>query len=181
MRRINSAKRRPTSRPSPIPEDQADHPCSSSSKSGQQLITQISNHPLIEPSLRLTDKGINWLPKQLFQLSYIENLYLNDNLIEVLPERFFEKLPMLKYLDLRNNLLTEVPNRGLDVHQNLEYLLVSRNKIRALPKELGCVKSLKGVSWHSNPLEYPEKRVLESDDFGKVKKFLRNDFRKNCA
>ena len=129
--------------------------------SSNLLLRQLSQHPLVEPSLRLSGREITWLPKQLFQLSYIENLYLSENLIEILPERFFEKLPMIKYLDLRSNQLTELPSRGMKKHLNLEYLLVSNNKIKRLPKELGEIDSLKAVSWHSNPLEYPSKEVLK--------------------
>ena len=81
------------------------------------IVQQLLSHPLVETSLRLSNKNISWLPKQLFKLSYIENLFLNNNNLITLPERLFEKLPMLKYLDLRFNGLVEIPSRGLESHK----------------------------------------------------------------
>ena len=83
---------------------------------------------------------------------------------------------MVKYLDLRNNLLSEIPTRGLAKHEHLEYLLISNNRINSLPGELGEVRTLKALSWHSNPLEYPEKEVLEQTT-PDLKKVLRRRFR----
>lgn len=172
QRRVPSAKRRSSAkarRPEIIYENEE-------FEKNQAIIKQISEHPLVETSLRLSEKCIDWLPEQLFQLSYIENLFLSFNQILVLPERFFEKLPRLKYLDLRHNQLTDLPHRGLDKHQNLNCLLISNNHISKLPQELGLVKSLVNLSWHSNPLVYPDRDILETDIYA-VKKSLRNDFK----
>merc|ERR1719192_798544 len=125
---------------------------------------QLAQHPLIEPSLRLSKRKIQWIPKQLFQLSYIENLYLDNNSLELLPEKFFEKLPQLKYLDLRNNELSEIPSVGLQNHQNLQVLLLSRNCLTCLPLELGFVKTLNALHWIGNPIEFPELDVLEQSN-----------------
>merc|ERR1712047_57027 len=122
---------------------------------------QISKHPLIEPSLNLSKKNIEFIPKQLFQLSYIENLYLSDNKLEVLPDKFFEKLPRLCYLDLRNNKLTDIPTFGLADHKCLKVALFSRNNITKLPSELGFVKTLYAMHHIGNPIIWPEKEHLE--------------------
>merc|ERR1719192_406403 len=125
---------------------------------------QLAQHPLIEPSLRLSKRKIQWIPKQLFQLSYIENLYLDNNNLELLPDKFFARLPQLKYLDLRNNELSEIPSHGLENHNNLQVLLLSRNSITSLPLELGFIKSLNALHWIGNPIEYPSFEVLEEID-----------------
>ena len=125
---------------------------------------QLAQHPLIEPSLRLSKRKIQWIPKQLFQLSYIENLYLDNNSLELLPEKFFEKLPQLKYLDLRNNELSEIPSVGLQNHQNLQVLLLSRNCLTSLPLELGFVKTLNALHWIGNPIEFPDLAILEQSN-----------------
>merc|ERR1712189_10781 len=131
---------------------------------------QIAQHPLVEPSLRLSNRKIQWIPKQLFQLSYIENLYLDNNKLDLLPDRFFEKLPQLKYFDLRNNQLTEIPTIGLATHKNLQVLLLSRNQITHLPLEIGFIRSLNALHWIGNPIEYPHISVLEQphDDMKKT-------------
>merc|ERR1712183_97631 len=138
---------------------------------------QLAQHPLIEPSLRLSKRRIQWIPKQLFQLSYIENLYLDNNNLELLPDKFFEKLPQLKYLDLRNNELSEIPNSGLSNHKNLQVLLLSRNSITHLPLDLGFVKSLNALHWVGNPIEFPSLDVLEqsSDDMKKSLRRIKRD------
>ena len=134
--------------------------------------SQISKHPLIEPSLNLSKKNIEFIPKQLFQLSYIENLYLSDNSLEVLPDKFFEKLPRLCYLDLRNNNLSEIPTFGLADHKCLKVALFSRNNITKLPSELGFVESLYAMHHIGNPIIWPEKEHLELST-PELKKYLK--------
>ena len=140
------------------------------------LISTISKHPLVDTSLRLSEKRIKWLPKQLFQLSYIEYLYLNDNFLQLLPERFFEKMPNLIYLDLRNNDLNEIPKFGLKNHKCLAFLLVSGNNLSSLPLELGFVKTLKNLSWHGNPIENVEMSVMRKG-LPSLKKKLREVYK----
>ena len=123
-----------------------------------------------------TVRRIQWIPKQLFQLSYIENLYLDNNNLELLPDKFFEKLPQLKYLDLRNNELSEIPSLGLENHKNLQVLLLSRNSITQLPLKLGFVKSLNALHWIGNPIEFPEMSVLEQSN-DEMKKGMRKLYR----
>ena len=137
------------------------------------IVQQLLSHPLVETSLRLSNKNISWLPKQLFKLSYIENLFLNNNNLITLPERLFEKLPMLKYLDLRSNGLVEIPSRGLESHKNLEVLLISFNEIEKLPYVLGDVKTLRNISWHDNPILIPENKILKNcEDTDQLKLIL---------
>ena len=144
-------------------------PNHSSTNRNLRIDEQLAQHPLIEPSLRLSRRKIQWIPKQLFQLSYIENLYLDNNCLELLPEKFFEKLPQLKYLDLRNNELSEIPSLGLQTHRCLQVLLLSRNCLTSLPLELGFIKTLNALHWIGNAIEFPNKEVLEltNDDMKK--------------
>merc|ERR1712071_141948 len=73
----------------------------------------------------------------------------------------FEKLPQLRYLDLRNNQLQELPTTGLSTHKHLSVLLLSRNCLTEIPLELGFVKTLQALHWVGNPIETPERNVLE--------------------
>merc|ERR1711881_229969 len=131
---------------------------------------QLQRHPLIEPTLRLSRKKINWIPKQLFQLSYIQNLYLNDNQLELLPEKFFDKLPQLSYVDLRNNQLQEIPTVGLKSHANLKILLLFKNALTQIPLELGFVKTLQALHWSENPLNEEQLDMLQQGTIGMKKK-----------
>ncbi|XP_041116769.1 leucine-rich repeat-containing protein 27-like isoform X3 [Polyodon spathula] len=71
----------------------------------------------------------------LFNISRIENLYLEGNEISSLPDHFFSELSNLVWLDLRNNQINCLPP-GIGQHRCLKTLLLEGNPIKELPIEL---------------------------------------------
>mmetsp|Transcript_160 Transcript_160/g.529 ORF Transcript_160/g.529 Transcript_160/m.529 type:complete len:378 (-) Transcript_160:256-1389(-) len=94
-------------------------------------------------------------------LTALECLFLEGNMIEILPDDIFDKLPSLTYLDLRNNQLAEVPPT-IGEHRHLHTLLLAGNALETLPLELGEVATLSALSLSDNPLHSPPAEVVGS-------------------
>jgi len=67
---------------------------------------------------------------------------MEGNQLTLLPEDFFQRLPLLKWLDLRNNQLMALPSAYIGSHKHLTHLLLQGNQLQSLPLELG-----EHVSW----------------------------------
>lgn len=83
-----------------------------------------------------SNKNLEEVPKKVLEMYNLKMLYLEGNLIESLPDDFFDKLSRLTWLDLRRNKLKTIPS-GVANHSFLETLLLQDNQIEALPNEIG--------------------------------------------
>lgn len=119
-------------------------------------------------------QGLREIPENLYAMCNLKMLYLEGNLIEYLPDDFFEKLPKLNWLDLRNNRLKAVP-KSIAYHENLENLLLSNNYLESLPNEIGLVPKLKVLQVSQNPLIYPARKII-TDGVQAVCAYLRNQY-----
>lgn len=89
-------------------------------------------------------------PVSLCQLVQLEELYLDDNALEYLPEEF-GLLQNLKELDILGNKLTTLPDSFKNLHR-LEILHAERNQLVKLPKHLEGLQSLRKVYLQNNCL-----------------------------
>lgn len=87
------------------------------------------------------NKQIIEIPKSLLDMKNLRMLYLENNLLEQLPDNFFYNLPSLTWLDLRNNQLQTLPT-NIGEHEHLQNLLLQNNKLISLPDELGLFYKL---------------------------------------
>ena len=118
------------------------------------------------------------IPEEVFELTHLKMLKLNNNLISELPESFGD-LAKLTYLDLGGNQLSELPEiignltnlghlslSGSSLSElpevignltNLTYLSLWGNKLSELPKSIGNLTGLTHLSlWRNNLLKLPE-------------------------
>ncbi|XP_063632199.1 CCR4-NOT transcription complex subunit 6 isoform X1 [Cydia splendana] len=100
-------------------------------------------------SLEVTG-GVRALAPQLFQLSHLTALYLNDNSLQRIPPDI-NMLSNLHTLDVSNNKLRTLPAELGDLIQ-LRELLLHNNYLRVLPYELGKLFHLQKLGLHGNPL-----------------------------
>ncbi|XP_069046405.1 leucine-rich repeat-containing protein 27-like isoform X3 [Lepisosteus oculatus] len=111
------------------------------------------------------EKILDLSKRSLMKLNYknisrnIEQLYLQGNILEELPTRFFEWLPRLFWLDVRNNQLERLPAE-VGQHRHMHTLLLENNPLRELPVELGNVRTLKALGLRDCPLHFPPVAVL---------------------
>lgn len=84
----------------------------------------------------LTNQKIEEVPQNVLSMTYLRMLYLENNLVQSLPDNFFPSLPELSWLDLRNNRLCSLP-KNVGEHKRLENLLLQNNLLTQLPDELG--------------------------------------------
>ncbi|XP_041116766.1 leucine-rich repeat-containing protein 27-like isoform X1 [Polyodon spathula] len=108
----------------------------------------------------------------LFNISRIENLYLEGNEISSLPDHFFSELSNLVWLDLRNNQINCLPP-GIGQHRCLKTLLLEGNPIKELPIELGNLITLSALSLRQCPIEFPPENIVHQG-LQAILKFLRS-------
>ncbi|XP_063925548.1 leucine-rich repeat-containing protein 27-like isoform X1 [Zophobas morio] len=123
-----------------------------------------------------SQQNLKEVPSRILEMKHLKMLYLQQNFIKALPENFFEKLPVLSWLDLRENHLTTIPT-SIAYHECLENLLVSDNKIEVLPNEVGLAPKLKVLQIANNPLKYPEGRIVAEGTKATVD-YLRHQYEK---
>ncbi|EGD82950.1 hypothetical protein PTSG_03585 [Salpingoeca rosetta] len=134
----------------------------------QQRIAQL---PQSTQFLDLSEMGLPAFPEEVFRLTHLRALYLNDNDLETLPDHLFHGLPDLTYLDLRNNRIVALP-KGTREAQRLRTLLLGNNRITALPTELGDIQTLCGLNIAGNPLFFPPDDITHQGVHA-IKAFLR--------
>ena len=137
-----------------------DNPDSEKNTAAVRQSFEIASRKKLD-TLDLIRKQIQQIPSGLdkFDLSNLKFLYLEGNIISLLPEDFFPCLASLEWLDLRNNILWEIP-RNIGEHKKLKTLLLGRNQLKFLPAELGLVKTLTGLNLSDNPLKEPPQTIL---------------------
>ncbi|MGH0130941.1 UNVERIFIED_CONTAM: hypothetical protein FKN15_045615 [Acipenser sinensis] len=120
----------------------------------KRAVEDIEHTP--SATLDLSRKGLQHVD-DLFNISRIENLYLEGNEISSLPDHFFSELSNLVWLDLRNNKISCLPP-GIGQHRCLKTLLVEGNPIKELPIELAMppIEKLKLTDLVKSSLELSE-------------------------
>lgn len=103
--------------------------------------------------LDLSTNGCDTLPKSLFRLPYLQNLYLSKNRLgDELFERVDVKSPLI-LLQLSKNRLGRIPSLG--PIPTLTYLNVSENNIGSVsPEDLAPFCSLKKLDLSKNPIKF---------------------------
>lgn len=133
----------------------------------QNLITEI-----FFEGCNLLDETI---PSELWELSHLEKLYLNDNQLLNFPLQLI-KLKKLRILNLKNNQFQVISSRIQEL-SSLEDLDLCDNKLQTIPMELGNLPHLKKLRLNDNLLtSFPElsgnnffKNLISLDlDYAKV-------------
>ncbi|WP_298510069.1 COR domain-containing protein [uncultured Kordia sp.] len=101
-------------------------------------------------SLNLSNLNLPTLPKQLFELTKLEELNLNYNRITEIPEAI-GKLKSLNHLYLENNQITEIPET-IGKLKNLNHLYLENNRIIEIPETIGKLIYLTELYLGSNQI-----------------------------
>ncbi|KAJ8668588.1 hypothetical protein QAD02_010251, partial [Eretmocerus hayati] len=101
------------------------------------------------PELEITGSIRNLSPN-LWRLTHLTGLYLNDNNLQRIPPEIGCLVNLVK-LDLSSNKLRSLPAELGDLI-NLRELLLNQNFLRVLPYELGKLFQLQVLGLHGNPL-----------------------------
>ncbi|XP_043591643.1 CCR4-NOT transcription complex subunit 6-like isoform X2 [Bombus pyrosoma] len=101
------------------------------------------------PELEITGSIRNLSPN-LWQLTHLTALYLNDNSLQRIPSEI-GRLVNLRALDLSSNKLRSLPAELGDLIY-LRELLLNQNYLRVLPYELGKLFQLQVLGLQGNPL-----------------------------
>ncbi|CAD0200493.1 unnamed protein product [Chrysodeixis includens] len=110
--------------------------------------------------------GVRALAPQLFQLTHLTALYLNDNSLQRIPPDI-SQLANLHTLDISNNKLRSLPAELGDLIQ-LRELHLHNNYLRVLPYELGKLFHLQLLGLQGNPLS-KEMLSIYNDNNGTAK------------
>ncbi|XP_045487869.1 CCR4-NOT transcription complex subunit 6 isoform X1 [Pieris rapae] len=110
--------------------------------------------------------GVRALAPQLFQLSHLTALYLNDNSLQRIPPDI-NQLVNLHTLDLSSNKLRTLPAELGDLIQ-LRELHLHNNYLRVLPYDLGKLFHLQLLGLQGNPLS-KEMLSIYNDNNGTAK------------
>jgi hypothetical protein len=94
--------------------------------------------------------NLSKFPMEIFKLSNLEYLYLQENKINNLPNEI-GLLKKLKELNLENNEITSIPSE-IGMLTNLEYLNISDNELTTIPDEIGMLHILKDLYLNNNIL-----------------------------
>ncbi|CAG9579632.1 unnamed protein product [Danaus chrysippus] len=110
--------------------------------------------------------GVRALAPQLFQLTHLTALYLNDNSLQRIPPDI-NQLVNLHTLDMSNNKLRALPAELGDLIQ-LRELHLHNNYLRVLPYDLGKLFHLQMLGLQGNPLS-KEMLSIYNDSNGTAK------------
>ena len=104
--------------------------------------------------LDLSGNDFSMLPTDLWKLSNLEQLYLNNDKNLKLDENIFilGKLPKLKELHLEDDNLKTLPN---DIKQlkNLESLYLNKNKFQNIPSQIRTLEHLQYLDLGGNKIK----------------------------
>lgn len=111
-----------------------------------------ANHELLKglKFLRLCQKQLTTVPRELGQLSSLKGLTINQNQLASIP-RELGNLLNLRSLNLGYNQLKSVPEE-LGQLSNLTWLLLHQNQLTRIPREIGQLSSLQRFLLKRNQL-----------------------------
>lgn len=101
-------------------------------------------------SLNLSNNKIDAIPPEVKNLSSLTSLRINNNRLSQFPE--IGALTELEILDLGKNKLTILPGEEIKSLTSVKRLELHCNQLRALPSEIGMLKSLSGLDLSTNLL-----------------------------
>lgn len=128
----------------------------------QQGATILSNrYPFSQGKIKVVDnkvlsvdissKNLSKVPNEIFCLTDLEELVLDNNAIGDLPPSIIEPLKKLKVLSVQQNNLYSLPLKLWQLSQ-LQILRLNNNKINAIPKQINQLNNLNALAWSYNGL-----------------------------
>jgi Leucine-rich repeat (LRR) protein len=91
--------------------------------------------------LELTLNEINYLPRYVGDMIYLQDLYMASNNFKDIPDHVYE-LPNLKRISFADNEITEIPEK-LIAKEGIEEVYLGKNDISEIPPSLFEMKDLK--------------------------------------
>lgn len=125
----------------------------------------VKNYQEDYMGLDLSNQGIKNLSRSLFQLTFLRELNLKGNDLEIIPEEIY-LLENLEILNLSRNKIKYIPAK-IGKMVNLKELYLSDNLISNIPMDLGCLYNLTVFEIHNNSLVnpfntlYKEKKLIQ--------------------
>ncbi|XP_078664083.1 uncharacterized protein LOC144907150 [Branchiostoma floridae x Branchiostoma belcheri] len=101
--------------------------------------------------LDLSNKGLASVPEEVFHVTDIQYLHLNNNRLTRIPEAI-GRLQKLRRLDAFDNLLTSLPQSTISL-MDLQELYVYNNKLTELPDGMDALQKLERLLVRDNKLE----------------------------
>jgi Leucine-rich repeat (LRR) protein len=100
--------------------------------------------------LKLSDRNLTDIPKEVFKLQNLTRLYLHSNQIRCIPEDIVE-LINLKRIDLSHNQISEIPDLITQLTK-LEVLALHNNQITEIPNTISKLKNLTALYFNENKI-----------------------------
>lgn len=113
-------------------------------------IEQAWKNPIEVKILVLKKDGLTSIPKEVFYMTNLEELYLEKNSIVKIPKEIGQ-LKKLRILDLDQNKIDSVPAE-IGLLTELIELDLDQNRLVYLPPEIGSLKKLTSLDLHLNDL-----------------------------
>ncbi|KNZ80216.1 Glucose-repressible alcohol dehydrogenase transcriptional effector [Termitomyces sp. J132] len=123
-------------------------------------------------SLDMGGVGLKHLTSNLFNLTFLSNLFLNHNALTIVPPQF-AKLRHLEVLDLSDNLLTSLPPE-MGMLTQLKEFYIFDNQITTIPFEFGTLHQLKTLGIEGNPLDAAMKQLVQKEGTVALITYLRD-------
>ncbi|XP_043494491.1 protein toll-like [Polistes fuscatus] len=139
------------------------------------LLTE--NIKLRQLRLHNNDRFLYTLPEDIFKnLENLEEVYLNNNGLQILPENIFYYSRSLKYINLDgDNRIRTLPDKIFQDMINLEKLNLSRNDIANISRDLFAgLTFLTELNMERNEISYIEETALNSLQLLKIADFTHN-------
>lgn len=102
-------------------------------------------------SINISRLGLKEIPKELFEVSDLQELYLGNNQLSDLPKEF-ANLKELRMLSMQRCQLTKIPEVLFKLN-NLHTLNLSRNKIESIPESIDLLTGLKNLTLAKNQIK----------------------------
>lgn len=117
-------------------------------KKALEIIEDVQKNNLT--TLDLSGLGLEKIPKEVFELTKLQRLYLHGNQLSILP-REISVLVNIKELKCQFNKLTSLPAEIGNLKE-IDQLILSDNNLSELPIEIKNLKNLRVLSLHYNQL-----------------------------
>ena len=107
------------------------------------------------------DPSLGLFPVQFCEFKYLEELYLSNNEIHLVPDSI-GNLSSLRELDLSFNRIVNIPETFGKLH-NLKYLDISYNNLKKLPEFFKDFPSLEVLSCSGNAIKEIPQSIIEKN------------------